>query len=70
MPVNIETIKARERRSVRDRGNQMQRALAAVALAVDGLSSVDRLMVLNDALRQAVDDHDGNVVRRMPRAII
>jgi hypothetical protein len=56
MSFNMETIKARDRRKVRDRLNQMQRAIACVALAVDGLSSRDRLVVLNEALRQALAD--------------
>jgi len=55
---NLETAKARERRMVRDRMDQMQRAMAAVALAVDGLPHRDRLIVLNVTLRQALDERD------------
>jgi hypothetical protein len=45
-----------ERRRLRSRANQMQRAVAAVDLAVDALSAVDRLVVLNSCLRAALDD--------------
>ena len=34
----------------------MQRAVAAVDLAVDSLSAIDRLVVLNSCLRNALDD--------------
>jgi hypothetical protein len=55
MPINMETIKARDRRGVRDRENQMRRALSAVYLAVEALSRRDRLAVLTEALRDATD---------------
>jgi hypothetical protein len=41
---------------LRDIANQMQRAICAVELAVDALSPRDRLIVLNEALRNALDD--------------
>jgi hypothetical protein len=40
---------------VRDRENQMRRALSAVYLAVEALSRRDRLAVLTEALRDATD---------------
>jgi hypothetical protein len=45
-----------ERRRMRSRANQMQRAVAAVDLAVDALSAIDRLVLLNSCLRNALDD--------------
>ena len=45
-----------ERRRLRSRANQMQRAEAAVHLSVDALSPTDRLVVLNSCLRAALDD--------------
>jgi len=46
------------RRKLRSRANQMLRAVSAVHLAVDGLPSRDRLIVLNEALRDALDDDE------------
>src|SRR5215813_11749021 len=46
----------RERRALRSRVNQMQRALAAVYLAVDGLSPRDRVVVLHTALQESMNE--------------
>jgi hypothetical protein len=46
----------RDARKTRARANQMQRAICAIDLAVDSLSVNDRLIVLNNALRNALDD--------------
>ena len=50
----------RDRRKDRDlrrsRTNQMERAVVAVAVAVDALSLKDRVIVFNNALRRALDD--------------
>jgi hypothetical protein len=51
-----EAAASAERRRVRNRANQMQRALAAVHVAVDALSGTDRLVVLNEALSQALQE--------------
>lgn len=56
MPQDEKTA-ARERRLIRKRANQMQRALAAVLTDVDALGPTDRLIVLNDALVVALRDH-------------
>lgn len=45
---------ARERHLIRKRAVQMQRALAAIELAIDGLPQTDRLIVLNAVLTEAL----------------
>ena len=45
-----EQASARERRSVRHRANQIQRAISAVYLAVDGLETTDALIAINEVL--------------------
>ena len=49
---------ALERRHVRDRANQIQRAIAAVYLAVDALPPTDQVLTLNVALRETLDRLD------------
>jgi hypothetical protein len=49
---------ARSRRLLRARANQMQRALAAVTLSIDGLAPRDRVIVLNQALNEAIAEYD------------
>jgi len=45
---------ARERHLIRKRATQMQRAVAAIELAIDALSPIDQLIVLNSVLREAL----------------
>jgi hypothetical protein len=47
---------ASDRHQARRLGNQVQRAMAAIALCVDGLPDRERLLVLNGALREAPDE--------------
>lgn len=49
-----QALASSDARRLRRRANQIQRAIAAVQLAVDGLSGTDRLIVLNDALTEAL----------------
>jgi hypothetical protein len=49
---------ARERRLMRDRGNQIQRAAASVDLALDGLKYHEQLVVLNEQLESRLSRHD------------
>lgn len=46
----------RERRKLRGRLNQMERAAAGVTLAVDGLAPKDQCIILQAALRTALAD--------------
>jgi len=48
----------RDRRRLTGQANQMQTAVAAVELAVDGLHAKARLVVLHEALRNAVNAFD------------
>jgi hypothetical protein len=52
-----EKTSARERRLIRSRANQMQRALTAVLTDVDALGPTDALIVLNDALVAKLAEH-------------
>ena len=47
---------SRARRRLRGRVNQVERAVVAVHLSVDALSKVDKLLVLNACLRDALED--------------
>ena len=46
----------REAKRIRARGHQVLRGIAAVELATDALPLHDRLLVLNQALRNVLDD--------------
>ena len=46
----------RNRRKLRGRCNQMERAVASVELSVDALPLRDRVIVLNSVLRDTLDD--------------
>ena len=54
--VQSEAEASADRRRIRGRANQMQRALAAIHLATDSLSRTERLVVLNEALSEALQD--------------
>jgi len=45
---------AKERRNIRNRVNQMDRAIAAVTLAVDALSHKEKCIVLHECLSDAL----------------
>lgn len=45
---------SRDRRALRSRVNQMQRAIASIELSVDSLSPRDRVVVLHTALKDAL----------------
>jgi len=56
---------SQDRRRVHSRVNQIQRAEAAVHLAVDGLGHIDRLMVLNNVLSEYLRDaHESGALRK------
>lgn len=50
MPDVVSLTPARERKLVRGRADQMQRAVAGIYLTIDGLRPVERLIVLNEVL--------------------
>ena len=52
MMQNENITPARERKLVRGRAEQIQRALAGIELMIDGLSPVDQLIALNEALSE------------------
>ena len=47
---------ARERRLVRDRANQIQRAVAAIDMACEGLDPIGKLIAVNEVLRRELHD--------------
>jgi hypothetical protein len=59
-----EKTSARERRLIRARAEKMQVALARVLTDVDALAPTDRLIVLNDALTDALREHRRHVRAR------
>ena len=50
---------ARTRQKIVRRGHKMRVVLARVEMAMDGLIAVDRLLVLNAALENVLDDAAG-----------
>jgi hypothetical protein len=62
--IQNDSAPARERRLVRDRANQIERAISAVYLAVDALSGTDRLIALHQVLSAELQNQ-----RRRPDAM-
>ena len=51
---------AQERRLMRRRAEQMQRALTGIGMQLDPLPPRDRVVVANLALRQALDEYNAH----------
>jgi hypothetical protein len=61
-----EAIAMRARNATTRRGNRLQLAVARIELTLAGFEDVDRLLVLNTALKNVLDDSAARDAGRRP----